>query len=278
MHLLSVSTITIALVILGFYLLCYRNFQLMAAKTNPNITGTVYLADNLSQDDVHAIQNRLMSESVVLHTNFKNKDMIVTELKTMISSTSSLFSTDASLFPEVLEIELSPNAATEQVTQLKEIIQGFKGVLEVDFSEAWMTQFKKLENFFTIVGMVLMIGVVLGCSFIIANFMSMRHHMRQNEVDVMRLFGAKQSFVMAPFLLEACIEGLLGGVFALAVLYGMKVILASAISASWTRVLGVQQWEYLNSLQIASVLAFGLLTALLSSFTVFLRLKNTGAR
>jgi len=44
LHFISVTTITVALVILGTFFLCYRNFENLAEKTSPQVTGT-----NLSQ-------------------------------------------------------------------------------------------------------------------------------------------------------------------------------------------------------------------------------------
>ena len=43
LHLISISTIAVALLILGTFFLCYRNFEALAEKTSPQVTGTVYL-------------------------------------------------------------------------------------------------------------------------------------------------------------------------------------------------------------------------------------------
>jgi cell division transport system permease protein len=151
-------------------------------------------------------------------------------------------------------------------------------VTEVDFSEDWLAQYKRVRQVLKIFGVMLLVGCLVGCSFIIANFMGMRHQSRKNEIDIVRLIGAHQNFILGPFLWEGLIEGLIGASFALSLLYVIKMSLATLISVQWSSLLGVHEWLYLSFSQLLALIGVGIAMAFCGGFTVFLRFRENNAR
>ncbi|MBI1859329.1 MAG: FtsX-like permease family protein [Deltaproteobacteria bacterium] len=274
LHLISLSTISVALVILGIFLICYRNFERIAETTNPNTTGTIYLQENLTAGQVQFLKERILALENVQRVTFKTKDTVLRELSAFLGSADNEPITPGELFPDVLEIELKRDAPSSAVTILKATLTQYPEVTESDFSEDWLAQYKKLRNLFRWVGIILIAGTVLGCAFLIANFMGMRHQQRKSEIDIVRLIGANQQFVMSPFLWEGVIEGCLGTLSALIALVVIRRMITALGPTEWSSVLGVQNWLFLSPLQLLFFVVLGISMAFLGSIGVFLRFRE----
>ncbi len=274
LHLISVVTIAAALVILGAFFLGYRNLESIADKAKSQITGTVYLKDGLTEAQLTPLKERILSLGMVKGVVFKAKHSVMEELSTFLGSGVGDSLPGNEIFPDILEVEVRREASTSDASDVKTIISKMPEVADVDFSEDWMAQFKRIRNMFQIFGLCLTSAVLIGCGFIIANFMGMRHQARKNEIDIIRLHGASQGFVMAPFLWEGFFEGIVGSIIALVLLYVGKVFLGALVSSQWASLLGVHTFLYLSVGQLFAVVGLGIAMAFFGSFTVFLRFQE----
>ena len=267
---MSISTITVALVILGGFFLCYKNFNELAEKTSPKVTGTLYLKEGLSPDEIEIVRARVLGLSKVAGVEFKSKNTVVAELQTFLGESNSALP-GSELFPDILEIQLTPDSTAQDVQPLKGALTPITNVAEVDFSEDWVAKYKKVRKMLNLFGAFLFICIVLGCTFILANFMGVRHQSRRSEIEIVRLVGADPSFVFTPYVWEALIEGTAGASLALAILFFLKQLFVTLINVQWTSILGIKQWAYLSPLQAIGVLFLGVFIAFCGSLTVLFR-------
>lgn len=275
LHFVSMSTITVVLSIIGVFFLCYRNIENMADRARSHSTGTAYLKEGLSDPELASLKNRIHALPSVRDLVFKSKDSVMEELQSFLGTHPGDRLPGAELFPDILEIEVKSDATTNDMMELKTMISQMPEVTDVDFSEDWMIQFQKLRRFLGLCGLTLTIGAIVGCGFIIANFMGMRHQARRNEIDIVRLHGAHRNFILSPFLWEGAIEGILGSILALMAVYVLKVLLGTAISVEWANILGVKDLLFLSYGQVAVVMLIGIAMAFFGSVTVFLRFQES---
>jgi cell division transport system permease protein len=276
LHLVSISTITLSLLVLGFFFLCDRNFENVAEKSGPQLCGTLYLKDGLTKIQVSSLREKILSLLAVQKVTFKTRTSIMDELQVFLGNAGSNEAVPGGeLFPDVLEIELRRDTPTATVTELKNSLSQMFEVSEVDFSEDWLAQFKKIRQFLQMIGITLMVSLMVGCSLIIANFMGMRHQSRKAEIEIVKLIGASQPFILGPFLWEALIEGILGVTLALMALFAVKVLLSALISVQWATILGMREFMYLSPQQFFMLILMGIAMAFMGSFTVFMRFKDS---
>ena len=72
------------------------------------------------------------------------------------------------------------------------------------------------------------IGVVLGLAalLIVANTIRLAVYAREDELEILALVGAGRAFVRIPFLIEGTVQGAIGGLAALGILYlGFRLVL-----------------------------------------------------
>lgn len=275
LHFISISTITVALVILGGFFLCSRNFDHLAERTSPQVTGTIYLRDGLTATQVEILRSRLLALENVQAATFKTRGHVVQDLQAFLGSAGVDSLPGSELFPDVIELHAKGDTGPSAIALLKGIVTKFPEVAEVDFSEDWLAQYKKVRQTIKVFGFLLLAAILIGCSFIIANFMGMRHQSRKNEIDIVRLIGANRNFILTPFLWEGLIEGLLGSGLAIVVLWLMKGLLSALITVHWTTLLGIREWLFLSPLQFAGILCVGIAMAFGGSITVFLRFHES---
>lgn len=274
LHFVSIMTIAVALVIIGGFFLCYRNFEKLAEKTSPQITGTAYLKEDIDPAQVNSLKERILSLDNVQKVSFKSKDKVVEELQSFLGATGGTNLPGSELFPNVLELEVKKDVAPEKIEILKGIVSRFTEVAEVDFSDDWLAQYKKISQVLKVVGLIMMCLMIIGCSFLIANFMGMRHQSRRNEIEIVNLIGADRNFILTPYIWEGVIEGFMGSTLAVLTLFIAKTFLFSLMSAHWSVYLGIPNWSFLSFTQIIVIYVVGVTMALMGGITVFLRYQE----
>lgn len=274
LHLVSITTITVALVLMGAFLVFVRNVEQVAEKTNPRVTGTVYLKEGLTDDEIRELRDKVFALDTVQQVVFKDRDSVVGEIQAFLGEASHKAMPGSEVFPNVLEVELDPSAQSATIETVQNSLIAMAGVQEVDFSDGWMIQYKKIRRLGNLVGILLLIALVLGCGFIIANFMGIRHQSRQNEIQIARMMGAHRSFILAPFLWEGVVEGLVGAAVALVTLYVGTVVFSQVIALEWGSLLGLRRLVFLSPSQLGIVLCVGVAMALVGSVLVFFRFQE----
>ena len=97
-------------------------------------------------------------------------------------------------------------------------LQGLSGVRKVNYSNSAATG---LESFNKILGLLfgVLIAMLLAVAvFLISNTISVAAEFRKNENRIMRLIGATNFMIRAPFVVEGTILGLIGAAIPLGVM------------------------------------------------------------
>lgn len=274
LHFISISTITASLILLGVFFLVSRNLQGWADHARSQNTGTVYLKEGITEAQVDTMKDKIIALPGVRTVVYKTKQSLMEELQGFLGGTADNHLSESAIFPDVLEVEIKKDITSTQLDTMRDVITAYPEVSETDFSDDWLVQFRKIRSFFHLFGIILSIGMVVGCGFIVANFMGLRHQSRKAEIDIIKLHGANRFFILAPFLWEGFIEGILGSTLSIALLYAVKAVIGSLLSIQWTNLLGGKEILFLSGGQTALVILLGVVMAFFGSFTVFMRFQE----
>lgn len=276
LHFMSILTLMGALSIVGIFLLFFHNIQILSKKSNPKLMGTAYLIDDLKEPEIQSLRERVLSLNHVKGVEFKHKDSVVRELESFLGS-EPLAMPESNLFPNLLEITLDIKTRPDDISDLRSILSQYREIAETDFSEDWVLQYRKFEKVLGTFGIILALIILVSTSFIMANFMGIRHHHRKSEIDILKLIGGNRGYILSPFLWEGLIEGVLGSCSALLLIYSVKVLLTKSTLFQWLS-FDTMKWEYLTRPQLLIVVSMGVLMAFLGSLTVFFRIEKTDIR
>lgn len=134
-----------------------------------------------------------------------------------------------------LEVFLKDMDIQEQVV---ERLYSIEGVRQVNHSSLVAAGLESIER---VIGLVsgLVIAVLLAVSvFLIGNTISVAAAFRKNENHIMRLIGATNGFIRAPFLVEGLLLGLVGAGIPLVGIYQLYTRAAEHIQAHYSLLTG----------------------------------------
>ncbi len=123
---------------------------------------------------------------------------------------------EAGILPASIEVKLKPGLRDPAtVREVARRLEGYDFVDDVRFGEEWVEKLYRLRTIATAAGLALGFTFALVAVIIIGSTIRMAVLARSREIQIMRLVGATDGFIRAPFLVEGFLKGLLGGVLAL---------------------------------------------------------------
>jgi cell division transport system permease protein len=222
-NVVTVGTITLALLIVSLFLLIFVNLESAAENWSERVQVTVYFDKELTGQEQSAFREKISALPGVSRVSYVSREEALKRFKGRLRGQETLLEgVRPEILPTSLEIALKRShretaSVEEFVTKLKRI----PGITEVQYGEEWVRRFNSFLNFMRLLGALLGGFLVIAVIFIVSNTIKLTIYSRRDELEVMSLVGATRFFITAPFLLEGLIQGLTGSVLSLALLYGL---------------------------------------------------------
>lgn len=233
-------------------------------RWDDNVRVIAFLSDDLSLEDVDALQAEVQSWEEVESVTYFSKAEALIEFRELFADQQSLIDVveeDPSVLPASLRIAPREAAAYAEITDRLVVIPGIQQVSAADEAiDALVARSDRLRTF------AFWIVVVLGASAVvlIANTIRIAIFARRDEISIMKLVGAGNWFVRIPFLLEGLLEGVAGAALAVVLVWGVRGSIAGLFSTAIDPASVVVPIEFMLRQSII-VLGFGAGTGLLGS-------------
>jgi len=186
-----------------------------------NIEVTIFLADDVSQEQRDGLKNDLQGDPLIQKVTYESKEQAKKRFDEQFKDAPDLVdATKAESLPESFRIKLKD---PEQYKALSVKYAARPGIGEI------VDQRTLLSKVFNILGslqnLALVVAVVQGIAalMLVANTIQVAAYSKRREVAVMKLVGASNWFIQAPFVLEAVFAGLIGSLLAYGVLVLAKI-------------------------------------------------------
>jgi len=219
-HLIGIGTMAIAFLIFDVFLLVFLNINHWIEEQGTSLTMSIYFKGNPDESELDKVTDELLQYPGVTIQEFISKRDAMLQLKERLSDKAGILDgLEENPLPASLEIVFSRGQVADSSRQLKTDLEMLEPVEEVQYSNEWA------EKAQAVMGVVRFVGIIFGgllflaALFIIINTIKLTIYSRQDEVEILKLVGATNRFVKAPFLIEGSMEGLLGGSTALIILF-----------------------------------------------------------
>ena len=133
---------------------------------------------------------------------------------------------DASTFRDRYEVTMENSSLTQQTV---EEIKKIDGVAEVTAHYEIINGFQTLQKVLNIASSVIIVVLFVLSLFIISNTVKLAMYSRSEEIAIMKMVGATDSFIRLPFVVEGFILGFLGAVIAFFLEWGLYNFIESKI-------------------------------------------------
>ncbi len=256
----------ICILILGAFILLYLNVYGWIQDWGGSMSISVYLAEDVDKNELEKIEQFLKDQPNVLSYRFVSKEEALRQFKQALGPQSKLLSALASNpLPASFEVQLkSANNKSNSLKALAMRLGKLTGVQEVQYSEAWITRFKDILEVVKIIGFIVGGLLALGALFIVTNTIKLTIYSRKEEIEILKLVGATDWFVKAPFIIEGMIQGVVSAVAALGVLHLGFLVFSMKKTAVLT--LAVARLQFIPLAIIGGIIGLSLVVGAIGSF------------
>ena len=229
-YLLTTLVVTLSVLIFAFFSLLYWNLHRFVERFGSELGIVVYVKKDIPDSQVPILYERLSTMAGVKAVRFVSSEDAFKRLRGYLKGEEGVLDgVDPTFLPPSFEVEL--NRAIFNIPRIRALsreIAKWPEVAKVQYGQEWI---RRLEAFsYAVKNVVLISGLllVLTAGFVVANTIKLNVYARGEELEILRLVGATNSFIEGPFLLEAFIQGVLGSGLALSFLF-----LASRYLRAW---------------------------------------------
>jgi cell division transport system permease protein len=211
---LSVTTIAFSLFALGLFGLVAVNIRRALERVEQRVEVRAFIADDASIDSVSGAMQALAAMPEVARVDYVSKDQALQRARRDLGEFSDVF--EGEFLPASMEIRLRPGLKDQaQVKALVERVRAYSVVDDVRYGEEWVDKLYRVRDLAAITGLILGVAFAAVSVIIIGSTIRMAVLARSREISIMRLVGATDNFIRAPFLIEGFAKGVLGGALAL---------------------------------------------------------------
>jgi len=89
----------------------------------------------------------------------------------------------------------------------------------VDYMGDWARRLSSLVTLLNLLALGLTLAVCLACLYIVSSTIRLGVYARREEIAILKLVGATDRFIRAPFMIEGTLQGAAGALLACALLY-----------------------------------------------------------
>ncbi|WP_406037650.1 permease-like cell division protein FtsX [Micromonospora sp. NBC_00898] len=221
MTIAMIITLAVSLFMLGGSGLLFQKVGDMKDLYYENIQVSIFLKTDVNEQQRNDLDAKLKGDPLVKEVVYVNKDEAYKRFQEMYQDAPDLVNAvKADQLPESFRLKL---VNPEQYKKIYDQYKDTEGVDEiVDQSKLLDKVFGVLtgiQNFALAIAIVMAIAALL----LVANTIQVAAYSKRREVAVMKLVGASNWFIQAPFVLEAVVAGLIGSILGLVALASLKV-------------------------------------------------------
>lgn len=275
-NVVTIGTITLALLIVSLFLLLFVNLENAAENWTEKVQVTVYYDKDLTPQEQADQKNRIQNLPATSKVIWVSKDEALRRFKGRLKGQETLLDgIRPEVLPASLEISLKKNSrGTDEIEAYVRALRKVPGVGEIQYGEEWVRRFNTFLTFMRIVGGLVGSFLVLAVIFIVSNTIKLTVYARRDELEIMSLVGATRLFIKMPFLLEGLLQGMVGGALALLLLLSVHLLFLHNAGNFLTFNPATAGLSFLPPEYIVGLLAAGTLLGFLGSLTALRRFIN----
>ena len=244
----SIATMTACIFLFGIFYMIVTNFQSMVKEAESGVAVTVFFDEGTTQEQIDEIGQQIQARPEVAAIEYVSADDAWESFKKVYfegnESVAESFAGDNPLVNESSYSIYMNDVSMQQ--SLVDYLQSLDGIRKVNQSAAvanTLTDFNKLIGYISAGIIIILLGVAV---FLISNTITVGISVRREEIAIMKLIGATDYFVRAPFVVEGIVIGLIGAAIPLGILYTMYGRVIEYIGENFTFISNMMKFLPVN--------------------------------
>ncbi len=225
----AVGTIFVATFVTGLFAATLSGAERLLAAWAGDVQIAVYLAPGA---DLGAAARAAESVAGGREVEVVTPAEALRRLKSSLGpEAAALEGVGAEVLPASVEVR-APGISLQEARALARKLEAVPGARDVDFGNAWLEKVELLLSRLRWAGLLLFAALALGTAVLVSNTLRLGVFARRDEIEIMKLVGATDAWVEAPFLIEGVLQGLAGSGLAVLSLLALHALLAPRLVAA----------------------------------------------
>lgn len=193
----------------------------MVREAEAGVAVTVFFDEGISEDEIKQIGELIHARVEVSRYDYISADEAWESFKEVYfegnEAAAESFAGDNPLANSAsYEIYMNDISMQDTLVSYLESVDGIREVNQSEMVANTLTDFNKLIGYISAGIIIILLGVAV---FLISNTITVGISVRREEIGIMKLIGATDYFVRAPFIVEGIVIGLIGAAIPLGILY-----------------------------------------------------------
>lgn len=228
---LTIMVIAISLTLPSLCYVVWKNVSQAAAQWYPTPQLTVYLDKSLDEQGGQNVVTQLQALEGVDHVNYLSRDQAMSEFRSWSGFSTALDMLEENPLPAVAIITPKIDfEGSDVLTTLRDRVGQVDGIEEVRMDDSWFARLASLTGLVGKVASVIGILMIVSLFLVIGNSVRLNIFARRDTINVMKLIGATDGFIMRPFLNGGIVLGGVGAIISLVMTFLLVWQLGSGVA------------------------------------------------
>ncbi len=263
---MSFATVTIVvacLVIMGSFTLIAVNIDSALDTLESENQIIAYVEETLSEEEARTLQDDIEYITNVNSCEFVSREQAMEEFASKHEDQTLFQDLDASVLRDRYIIYLDDIAL---MADTQDQLEDITGIADVNAHLEVAEGFVKVRNVVSAVSLILVVVLVIVSVFIMTNTVKLATYSRREEIAIMKMVGASNGFIRFPFVVEGLVLGLLGGLLAFFIEWGVYDIVANNVMTGMIgNLMSVVPFASVSTIVLLVYLAVGFIVGVFGS-------------
>ena len=217
----SIATMSACIFMFGLFYIIITNFNGMVKEVEEGVAVTVFFEEGITEERIEEIGKNIGKRAEVREYKYVSAEEAWEYFKEVYFEGSEKlaegFNNDNPLMNSAnFEIYLNDVSMQKSLVLYLESVDGIREVKQSEAVANTLSDFNKLISYISVGIIIILLCVAV---FLISNTITTGISVRKEEIGIMKLIGATDYLVRAPFVVEGVIIGLVGAAIPLLLLY-----------------------------------------------------------
>ncbi len=227
-NLLTLAVIALSLAIpTSLYLVGKNTMEIASGVAQPSVIN-VYLQEGAAEARIMLLKDQIERMEAVSQVEYVSAQQGIEELSQYAGFEQALSLLDEYALPAVLVVEPA-NDSPQQIRGLLSDIKQMDNVADLQLNEDWLERFDAIKSLVATVSYTIAVLLLVAVILTVGNSIRYSVLSHKEEIQVMKLIGATDSFIVRPYLYTGMWYGLFGAISAWLVTAILTIVLSQAV-------------------------------------------------
>ena len=235
----AILSMCISMLVFGLFFVIGENVNHIMNTVESSQEIQVFIKNDATEEEIKEIGEKIKAIEGVNKATYVSKEEALDIMQEKVGEKSYLLKgyEENNFLPASYKITLTDLKLASQVeAQINEI----ENIKKITSSNETISKLISIAKVVRIITAAILIGLVVGSIFIIANTIKLTVYARRREISIMKYVGATNSFIRWPFSVEGIVIGIISAAISVLIVGGVyKIVAAKLLETTIVKSLGI---------------------------------------